>query len=152
MNKISWKAYEYKKKEKTADWYWAVVIIALSIIIISFLLRNGLFAILMIIGVTTLLIFSSKEPQVMEVNIDPRGITLGKEKYPFATLEEFWIDTSDEKDYKILLKSKKALMPLISVPIEEYHYLDIRDVLLDFLPEAELHEPFSQKIMERLGF
>ncbi|MFA6340864.1 MAG: hypothetical protein WCX27_01310 [Candidatus Paceibacterota bacterium] len=151
-NTISWKAFEYKQKEKTADWYWAVIIIALSIVVISFMLHDGLFAILMIIGVTILLFFSSKEPRVIEISIDPRGIVVGKDKYPFATLEDFWVDISDDENHKILLRSKKHMIPLIVVPLEEYHHLDVRDVLLQYLPEKEIQEPVSRKIMEKLGF
>jgi len=44
------------------------------------------------------------------------------------------------------------MLPLIIIPIEGQHHLDIREFLLKYLPEKELHEPFSQKIMEKLGF
>ena len=149
---ISWKALEYKKREKTADWYWAVVIIALSISVIAFILGDGLFSIFIVLSTITLLLLSSKEPEYMDVRIDERGLMVDKDMYPFATLEEFWVDIGNADSPKILLKSKKIIMPLIVIPIEEYHHLDIRDFLLKFLPEKEMHEPLSQKVMEKLGF
>ena len=152
MEKISWKALEYKKKEKTADWYWAVIIITISMVVIAFILHDTLFAILLIIATAALLIFSIKDPQIMEVSIDKRGIIVGKDMYPFATLEAFWLDISEDNNHKILIRSKKTFMPLIAIPLEEYHHMDMRDLLLEFLPEKEMHEPVSQKIMERLGF
>ncbi|MCX6717832.1 MAG: hypothetical protein NTU76_04130 [Candidatus Taylorbacteria bacterium] len=141
--KISWKALEYKKKIRTADWYWAVIIIALSIIVISVILHNTLFAILIFISIFSLLIFSFK---------DPEGIIVNKDMYPFSSLESFWIDITDEKEPKILLKSKKVIMPFIIIPIEEYHHLDIREFLLRYLEEKEMNEPISHKIMDKLGF
>ncbi|MFA5935144.1 MAG: hypothetical protein WC827_04655 [Candidatus Paceibacterota bacterium] len=152
MEKISWKALEYKKKEKTADWYWAVIIIAISGAIIAFILHDILFAILLIIATSALLIFSTKDPQTIEVSIDKRGVVVNKDMYPFATLEAFWLDISEDDNHKVLLRSKKTFMPLIAIPLEEYHHMDIRDLLLEFLPEIEMHEPLSQKIMEKLGF
>ena len=152
MEKITWKALEYKKKEKTADWYWAVIIIAISMAAIAFILHNILFGIFLIIATTVLLMFSTKDPQIIEVSIDKRGIVVNKERYPFATIESFWLDISEEKNHKILLRSKKVFMPLIAIPLEDYHHLDIRDLLLEFLPEVEMHEPVSHKIMEKLGF
>ena len=152
MEKISWKALEYKKKEKTADWYWAVIIISICAVIISFIVHDILFAILIIIGTVALLIFSTKDPQTIEVSIDKRGVIVNKDMYPFATLEAFWLDISEDNNHKVLLRSKKTFMPLIAIPLEEYHHMDIRDLLLEFLPEKEMHEPVSQKIMERLGF
>ncbi len=152
MEKISWKALEYKKKEKTVDWYWAVIIIVISMVIISLILHDALFAFLLIIAITSLLFFSNKDPKMIEISIDKRGIIIDKDMYPFVNLEAFWIDISDEKNHKILINSKKAFLPIISIPLEEYHHMDIRDLLLEFLPEKEMHEPLSQKIMEKLGF
>lgn len=151
-NNISWHALEYKKREKTADWYWAVIIIAISIIVISILIDNILFAVLVILSVIALLMFSNRDPLVVEVEIDERGVRVQDELYPFSTLEAFWIDITDAEDHKIILKSKKTMMPLIMVPIAEYDYKDIRIILLNKIEEKELQEPLSQKIMAKLGF
>ncbi len=152
MNKLSWQILEYKKREKTVDWYWAVGVIAVSLAIIAVIMGDGLFSIFIIIATAILLTFSSREPRTFEVSVDKRGIIVGAESYPFATLEDFWVDISEHNNPKILLKSKKLIMPLIVIPIEDYDHMDIRDFLLEYLPEKEMHEPLSQKIMEGLGF
>jgi len=151
-NKISWEALEYKRKEKTADWYWAVALISLAIIITSFMTHNFLFGILIIISTIILVSFSVIAPKKVKVSMDQKGITVGKEMYPFTTIDSFWVESLDGENQKILLKSKKIIMPLIVIPLEEHHHLDIRDFLLQYLSEAEMHEPLSQKIMEKLGF
>ncbi len=151
-NKISWKALEYKRKEKTADWYWAVILISLTIVVISFIIHNALFAILVIIATIILMSFSIIAPGAVEISINQKGVTVGKEMYPFVTLESFWVESQDKDNQKILFRSKKILMPLVVIPLEEHHHLDVREFLLQYLPEAEMHEPLSQKIMERLGF
>ena len=92
MEKLSWKVLEYKRKEKTTDWYWAVIIIALSITIVSFILQNGLFGIFIILATGTLLAFSVREPKWVDVEVDKRGFTVGNDAYPFATLNEFWVE------------------------------------------------------------
>ena len=151
-NKISWQALEFKKKEKTIDWYWAVIIITLSIAVIAFLLHNTLFGLLIIISALSLLLFSSHEPKSIKICIDKRGVVVEKEMYPFATLDAFWIDITNEDEPKMILKSKKKILPLIILPVEEHHHLDLRDFLLKYLPETEMHEPASHKIMDKLGF
>ncbi len=151
-NKISWVAFEYKRKEKTADWYWAVILISLVIVVASIIMHNVLFAILIIISTVILMSFSVVAPKTVEISVNQKGVTVGKEMYPFATLEHFWIESTDEENQKILLKSKKLIMPLIVIPLEEHHHLDVREFLLQYLKEVEMHEPLSQKIMERLGF
>ena len=151
-HKISWKALEYKRKDKTADWYWAVILIALAIVIGAFFTHNGFFAILVIISTAILMSFSIVAPRTVEININQKGVTVGKEMYPFATLESFWVESQDKDNQKILLKSKKLVMSLIAIPLEEHHHLDVREFLLKYLPEVEMHEPLSQKVMEKLGF
>ena len=152
MDRISWHALEYKKTDKTVDWYWAVVIIALSMAVISFILGNGLFSIFIIIATFILVTLSSRDPEHFEVIVDKRGFTVGRDKYPFANIEDFWVDISENDSPKVLLKSKKLASPLIVIPIEEYNHLYVRDFLLQYLPEKEMHEPLSQKVMEKLGF
>lgn len=152
MEKISWKTLEYKKKEKTADWYWAVGIITMSLIIISIILKNYSFVVLLVVAIITTYIFSTKDPGLLEVKIDKRGLIVNKNMYPFATLESFWVDISEENNHKLILRSKKTLMTLIIIPIDEINHLDIRDFLLKYLPEIEMHEPTIYKIMDRLGF
>jgi hypothetical protein len=151
-NKISWHVLEYKKKEKTADWYWAVGIIAVSISIISIFMHNIFFAVLIIIAVGTLLIFSVRDPKIVEVELSDKGIRVDKNLYSYVSLEAFWVDGSQEREEKIILKSKKAIMPLIIVPIEEYSHEDIRRFLLEKITEKEMEEPLSQKVMDKLGF
>jgi hypothetical protein len=151
-NKVSWKSLEYKKKEKTADWYWAVIIIAISIVVVSFLVGDGFFGILIIVATMTLLMFSTHEPKLLDIMIDQRGLIINTDMYPFVNLDAFWVDISDPNNHKIIFESKKTFMPLVVIPLDEYHHLDIRDFLLQYLPEKEMHEPVSQKIMEKLGF
>ena len=150
--KISWKALEYKRKEKTADWYWAVIIISLSVVVISFIVHNTLFAILVIISTIMLLSFSLTPAKMVNISINQKGMVVEKEMYPFASLQSFWVEAIDPDNKKILFRSKKPLVPLIAIPLEEYEHLDVREFLMQYLPEVEMHEPLTQKIMERLGF
>ena len=151
-HKISWRALEYKRKEKTADWYWAVILISLAMVVTAFIMHDVFFAILIIISTAILVSFSIIAPRTIQININQKGVTLEKERYPFATLDSFWVENADEDNQKIILRSKKLLMPLVIIPIEEHSHLDVREFLLKYLPEVEMHEPLAQKIMEKLGF
>ena len=150
--KLSWQAWEYKQTEKTADWYWAVVLITICITVVSVMLHDALFGILIVIATTLLVVFSIKAPRLFNVALDERGLTVDNDRYPFAGLESFWVDISDPKQDKIIFKSKKLIMPLIIIPLNGHEHLDARAFLLRYLPEQEMHEPLAHKIMEGLGF
>ncbi|MFZ2621493.1 MAG: hypothetical protein WAX85_02965 [Minisyncoccia bacterium] len=151
MEKISWKAKEYIHREKTSDWYWIVGIITVSIAIISIILNNLIFAILIIVSSFTLSLFASKKPQMIDVEIDNSGVTIGKTHYPYAHLESFWIETREHHP-RIILKSQKVFMPFVIAFIEDENEEGLREFLLQHLPEEEHIEPFLEKLLIYLGF
>ena len=148
---LVWTAYEYVYREKSADWYWAVGIIAVSMATTSILFNNLLFAIFIILSLFTLLLYAKHKPKLIQIKIDERGIEEGKLRYPFGALESFWVE-DQFGDAKIILKSVKKTSPYIIVPIENIDPELVRERLRKHLPEEEHNEPLSKKIMEYLGF
>ncbi|MDD5318625.1 MAG: hypothetical protein PHF79_02275 [Candidatus Pacebacteria bacterium] len=151
---FTWSAHEYVYQKKTADWFWAVGIITISAAVITIIFGNILFAILILVGAAALTLFAAREPHLVNFKIDERGLYVEKNLYPFATLESFWVEHNDHLGFpsKILVKSKKRIMPLIVIPLDEVDPQDIHDVLDLYLKEEEHIEPLSQKLMEYLGF
>src|SRR3990167_9863026 len=135
---IEWDAYEYEHKERSSDWFWATGIIAVAIAIISVIFGNIIFAILVLVGSFSLSLFVNREPEAIRCTIDDTGVTRGKVKYPYSTLSSFWIDTYHSHK-KIILKSKKLLMPLIIVPMGNDAPLDELDEILDRFLSREFH-------------
>ncbi len=151
MKNLTWETDEHLYTEKTADWYWIVGIITISIAVISIILNNLIFAILIIVSSFTLSLFASKRPQIIKVSIDNSSVTIGKTRYPFSELESFWVETREHIP-KMLFKSKKVFMPYIVVFIEEHSPDEVREVLLEHLHEEEHVEPFLWKLLQYLGF
>jgi flagellar motor component MotA len=56
------------------------------------------------------------------------------------------------KDTKIILKSRKLMMPYIIIFIEEVDPEEIREIMLKYIAETEHNEHFIHKLLERLGF
>ena len=149
---IEWEAHEYEHKERSSDWFWAVGIISVAIAVVSFILGNVIFGILVIIAAFALSIFANRPPAVVDVSINERGITRGKIHYPYQTLESFWIDT-EHPEKKIILKSQKMLMPLIVIPLGEGVDIDdLHEVLSQFLKEEYHSLPIIEKLLDYLGF
>ncbi|OHA93121.1 MAG: hypothetical protein A3H52_02080 [Candidatus Zambryskibacteria bacterium RIFCSPLOWO2_02_FULL_39_26] len=151
LSKLSWQASEYLYKEKTADWYWIVGIITVSVALIAIILNNVIFAILIIVSSFTLSLFASKKPAIIDIEISNHGVTVGKTHYVYKDLDSFWVETRENYP-KILIKSKKVLMPYIIIFIENFSSEEVRDELLKYLPEEEHIEPFLEKLLLYLGF
>src|SRR5688572_19736811 len=88
---LRWEGFEYHYQEKSSDWFWAVGIISLSIAVVAILVKNILFAILIIVGAFTLCLHAARKPHRIDFEINEHGITAGKIHYPYASLHAFWV-------------------------------------------------------------
>ena len=93
-------------------------------------------------------------PRIVEYEISRKGVRIADTLYTYSNLESFWIIDEDgyERD-RILLKSKKVLVPLIVLPLGDA--VDIEEVsefLSQYLDEEEMAEPLSEHLMHWLGF
>lgn len=147
---IEWKTQERINRGHAPDWYWAVSIIALSIVITSIILNNVLFAVFIFISTIVLFLRTLQKPSSEQYELTARGIKINKEFTPYNALESFWIEEDNEP--KILIKQNALIAPLLILPLGNEDPELARLFLAEKLPEVEIHEPFSKKIMESLGF
>lgn len=155
-DKITWRGPEYFHWEKGPEWYLAMAIVVLGVAAAAVILKNYIFAVLIVLAAVSLAIFSLRGPRIVDMEINNKGVVLDKHFYPYSTLESFWVD-EDSHHPKILFKSKKLLMPFIHLPLPDYIESDVeieelKNYIFQFLDEEELQEPFFQKILEMLGF
>jgi hypothetical protein len=148
---ITWHAPAHVYTEKTNDWYWSVGIITLAIAVVCFIFGQIIPGIFVIVGSISLVLVSSKPPKRVKCEINDRGIMLGRTLYPFVTLDSFWMP-HDHIPPKLLVKSRRPLMPLIVIMIDEVDPEDVRDVMVKYIAEKEIHEPFLVHVLEGFGF
>jgi hypothetical protein len=148
---ISWHAPEFITYEKGPDWYWAVGVISITLAVAAILFGNILFALVIIIGAVALSMQASRDPEIREFIVGDRGVQVDDTLYPHSSIVSFWVE-NNPYEQKLLLQSEKAWMPYIVAPITEVDPEEVRNLLIQYLPEEEHQEPLSQKIMEYLGF
>jgi hypothetical protein len=151
MEKFSWSAPEYEFKTRSKDWYWTVGIITAALVVTSIIFGNYLFAIILAVGAFTLALFSTREPQIINVSISDKGIRVDKLLYPYPSLKSFGIDEEHHSGPKLFLKPKK-LAPLVALPIHSVDIDDLRKYLDSKLDEEIFEDHFMHTIFEKLGF
>jgi len=149
--KIEWDGHEYEHKERSQDWYWAVGVVAVALAVAAIIFSDVIFGILILVATFSLSLFINRPPETVHIILDEKGITRGKVHYPFATLHSFWID-EQHPHQKILLRSQKLLMPLITIPLGGGDPERIQKTLLRFIPEEFHTTPLVEKLLEYLGF
>ncbi len=147
-NELEWEALEYHHIEKTSDWFWGLALLALTGVGVSIFFGNILFAAVILLGAGTLALFAARPPRMTQFAITDRGVRIGRNLFPYNSLESFWVIDESHTHPQLLIKSKKLLMPLIVIPIAGERPEDIRQLLLQKLTEEEHHEPLSEKLLQ----
>jgi hypothetical protein len=148
---ITWEAPEHHHVEKGNDWFFALAIIIIALVIAAVLFDNALFALLIGLAGGALAVSAAKAPSIVPYSVSVRGIRVEDRLYPFSVLESYHIDEEDPRGPQLLVKANKRIMPLIVMPIPADHIDDIEDILSGKLEEEELEEPFLVKVLELFG-
>jgi len=149
--KITWSALEYEEKERNTDWFWALGVIIFAGSATSIIFGNYFFAALLVIGGILLGFFAIKKPETVSYELNNEGLQIKNRLYPFEDIKAFWVQT--ENPPTLFFHSKRLIMPIISIPIETLHAEKIQKIMLTKnIPEQEMKEHFSEKVMNALGF
>ena len=149
---ITWEAPEHHHVEKGNDWFFALAIIIIALVIAAVLFDNVLFALVIGLAGGALAVSAAKRPAIIPYGVTVRGIRIEDRLYPFSTLDSYHIDEDDPRGPQLLIKSERKLMPLIVMPIPTNHIDDIEHILKEKLIEEELAEPCLIKVLELFGF
>lgn len=152
VSTITWEAPEHHHIEKSADWFWALGLVATAGAVAAFVLGNTLFGIVILLGAATMVLHALHEPKVIPFAVTARGIRIGEILYPYTTLETYCVDEDNERGPQLLVKSGRTFMPLLILPLPEEYVDEIDDLVGSRLQEEMLEEPLSHKILEFFGF
>ena len=151
MEKIEWHSPQYIHTIKTIDWYWIVGIITITIALVSIILNNSIFAILILMSSFTLSLYASRKPDILLNEINNTGIKKGLMFYPFDHIESFWVETGDRYP-RLIVKLKQKLSQYLIVLIDTEDSEEIKAILLVHTKEEKMTESIFEKILIYLGF
>lgn len=150
MELLTWQTDEFEYYPKSNDWYWALGIITISSCVASIIYDNFLFSIFILLGGFSLAMFGVKHPRKITCSVNERGVTMDKTLYPYENIKGFTI--TKDKNPKLLLETSRVLMPILVIGIDEVDHDELRSTLLLYTTEEKIVQPFSDKIMDYLGF
>src|SRR3989344_861608 len=134
MDKLEWSALEYEERERSADWFWALGIIVICGVAAAIIFRNYFFAVLLLLSGVLLGFFAVKKPETIFYELNQKGLKIRNQTYPYENIKSFWvqIDLAGENKLRptLFIKLERAVMPIVSIPIEDAAAEDIRDIML----------------------
>ncbi|MBI4709455.1 MAG: hypothetical protein HY764_04625 [Candidatus Portnoybacteria bacterium] len=149
---LEWEAPEFENPEKGHWWFIIVGIVALAVFTIALLMSNFIFALLIVISVFIIFVFALKKPKIVKFKIDGSGIMIDEKLLSYRDLRSFWIFYDPPHIKELSIKSKKWLMTLIKIPLEQEDPSQIREALIKFIPEEEQEQSLIDVITRRIGF
>lgn len=158
LEKISWQIEESIIAPKNNDWYWALGIFGLAIVIFSILLKNYL--LIVIVALVALIFYFSKnkKPELMNFQLDVSGLHIDNKFYHYEGFESFWIfparlnienGTTTLHDREVALRHKRRLSPLLILPFHNNDESQIRKILTKHLSENEEEESLIDLLQKR---
>lgn len=134
---LEWQAPEFEMLPRDHKWYFYITA-ALLVVIAYALYTNGLIMAITFILIGVLgYIYIHKEPRILNFSITEEGIIAGREIYDFDNMRSFWIFYEEDGLQVISFHSHSYLLPYLHVPIHDQDPAEIREILLDYLPEEK---------------
>ena len=130
---FEWQGKEYEYDEKTADWYWALGILATAAVLACILLGDFLLAVLIIVASVAIALQSAKRSVIHRFVLSDEGLTINRELYPYRNMLSFsileYIDETLPPSLSIKTTSwlaPRLIIPLVGVdPVGIYEYLEV---------------------------
>jgi hypothetical protein len=149
---ITWDAPEHTHPDKGGDWYFALGVLTVAVVIAAIIFDNFLFAILAALSGASIAIAASLPPRVVHYGVGVRGIRIDTVLHPFSELRSYYINENNPQGPELLILGKKFFMPMIVMPLPAEYIDEIEDILAPRLEEVFMEEPIINKFLELFGF
>ncbi len=150
---FKWSASEFVAYQKSGGWYIAVFfgLIALSVIIFLLTNRDYLSAGSTIVIGILFMIYASRQPRVLNYQIDRSGVRIEEKLYPYGVLRSFAV-IDEGNIHSISLLPLKRFMPSIRMYFEPKDETTIIEVLGNYLPKEDKDQDMVDRFMHKIRF
>jgi hypothetical protein len=151
---FEWEGLEYDHEPKSADWYWAVGIIATAATIAAILFADYLLALLVIVAAITVTLHATKLPSTHRFALTDHGLVIGTDLHRYETMRSFSIlEHIDGTEPPFLsIKTESWISPHLVIPLKGVDAEGVYAYLLDHVDESEHHHTLTDLIAGWLGF
>ncbi len=148
---ISWEIPEYKKHDRSKNWYILSGIVAVVFLLYALFYQNFLFAIFIVIVSIVLILNDGKEPMRVKVAITDNGVKIGKNFYEFDDFKNFSIVYKPDQNIKNLyFEFDNYIKQRLSLNLEDVNPIKIKELLSPILKEDTDRKdpPLSEKLAD----
>jgi len=150
---ISWQAPEFRHYPKNAGWYITLISVAVLTVAFFIIVESDIFAGVSIGLIAVLIVlFSRQKPQLVNVELNNKGVKFDNLFYPYKQLKYFWV-VNNPRHKTINFHTTAFLNNILILELENQNPETTREFLLQYLPEHhETDETAIQRIMHKVKF
>ncbi len=142
---LQWK----KPKNTNKDKNWQIgANIFLGLCFLFFFWQKNYWGSVLILMIFLLIFSLGKREEEILFAITNRGVRVGREIFPYKNLESFWIF---EEPCEIYLKTKRAYLQYVPIPLPKEYLNPAKEILSKFLPEREAKRTLTETIARKIG-
>jgi hypothetical protein len=163
---LRWQVPEYKKHDRSRNWYIIASLFALVCLFFCFFTftnwhtitflgvsSNFLFALIIIMAAIVMIINDSQKAPLVDIELGPEGVKIGAKFYDYDDLKNFAVIYKPKQSLKNLyFEFKGSLHPRLSIPLRRLDALTVRNFLIRFLNEdlERTDAPLSEQLTKLL--
>jgi uncharacterized membrane protein YgcG len=147
----SWQASEYIFHEKSGQWFFALIAIAVIIIAILAFLQQWLSIAIIVVMTGALISYSRKEPRTLNYTLDDYGIKVGEKPMPYSQFKSFSVEEQPGW-HAIELEPAQRFAPRLTVLSEKDNFEVIEGILADHLPRVDRDPDWIERITRYVRF
>lgn len=148
MAEVNWQYYNKRVEGKSNDWYWGFFITIFTIITISILSENYIFAIVMVMSGGLIVRILREPARLIVAKINNKGIFYNNKSHIYSEFESFGIDKTSVVPKLIVKKNKDQTFVIIPFVKEKENF--IRNEVSRYLKEEDLKENWIAKVADMI--
>lgn len=149
---ITWEAtYPTSNLSRQQRWTTTCLLVLAGLAILIWA-GNILLSVFLFCSALVFSIFLNRPDFKAKIVLDHTGIAINEKQYKFQDIKSFWVHYEADGIQELSLQPKKMLIPYVTIPMSNANPLEIRDLMLLYLPE-KLHEhSLIEEMSRKIGF
>jgi hypothetical protein len=147
---ISWSTQLHHAPQKGASLYVGGVLFGAAVLV-GFFWHDLLFTAVLAVMAVLFILRAFHAPHRSQVHIDKTGIAIDGQKYFYHEVGSFWLDYEPPHTKELSVHFKKISHTPLRIPLEHIDPLEIRGIMVEFIPEKEHARPLLEIFVRSLG-
>lgn len=145
---FSWQTREYRYYKRSEEWFWIVGLAIVLGIILAIIAGNFLFAVIILVGGITVVMYAVRPPENLDVLIRESGIKINSIFFPFDNISAFSLQDNEEPFQLVIFPKNSWVYKSITLDLSEEIELG---ELKKFLSEKIEEKPYQKSLSEAFG-